>query len=149
MYKVKHPLMSKYRTWSNLRSKHDQWFPALRKKKNERNCAFFFVFLHFLPIANGIINNPTRMSLTARLTIRIFDAVCNFRTRHTLIITTKLPKIVKIHMIEQTRIINAKCAGLRRKVMLNRLLDNVALWLSVWSKSIVDWKSECVVVANG
>jgi hypothetical protein len=53
------------------------------------------------------------MSLTARLTIRIFDAVCNFRTRQTVSITTRFPTIVKIHINGQIRIIIIKRAVFR------------------------------------
>ena len=56
----------------------------------------------FLPNAKGMINKPTKISLTARLTIRIFDAVCNFLTRHTARITTRFPTIVAIVINEQT-----------------------------------------------
>ncbi len=66
-----------------------------------------------LPIANGIINKPTNMSLTARLTISIFDAVCNFLTRETANITTRFPTIVIILITEQIIIIITKCATLR------------------------------------
>jgi hypothetical protein len=67
----------------------------------------------YIPIANGIMIKPTNMSLTAKLTIRIFDAVCNFRTRQTVSITTRLPIIVKIHINGQIIIVIIKCAGLR------------------------------------
>ncbi len=66
-----------------------------------------------LPIANGIINKPTKMSLTARLTISIFDAVRNFRTRQTESITTRFPNIVKPHIKVQRIIIIIKYTGLR------------------------------------
>ena len=66
-----------------------------------------------LPIANGIINKPTNMSLTARLTMSIFDAVCNFLTRQTASITTRLPTMVTQVINEQIIMIRTKMAVLR------------------------------------
>jgi hypothetical protein len=66
-----------------------------------------------LPIANGMMNKPTKMSLTARLTISIFDAVRSFRTRQTASMTTRFPNIVIVVMIEHIIIIITKYTGLR------------------------------------
>jgi len=64
-------------------------------------------------MANGIMNKPTNTSLTAKLTINIFDAVCNFLTRQTDNITTRFPTIVMILINEQIIIIITKYAILR------------------------------------
>ena len=63
------------------------------------------------------------MSLTAKLTIRIFDAVCNFRTRQTVNITTRFPTMVKIHINGQIITVIIKCAGLR-------VVEGIALLIS-------------------
>jgi len=64
-------------------------------------------------MANGIMNKPTNTSLTAKLTINIFDAVCSFLTRQTDNITTRFPTIVMILINEQIIIIITKYAILR------------------------------------
>jgi hypothetical protein len=64
-------------------------------------------------MANGIMNKPTKTSLTAKLTINMFDAVCNFLTRQTDNITTRFPTIVMILINEQIIIIITKYAILR------------------------------------
>ncbi len=88
-----------------------------------------------LPIANGIINKPTKMSLTARLTIRIFDAVCNFRTRQTVNMTIRFPIIVIQHINEQIIIVITKRVLLRVSVWL---CFKIFVWLISSSFSIND-----------
>lgn len=66
-----------------------------------------------LPNAIGIMNKPTNISLTAKLTMRIFDAVRNFLTRQTAKITTRLPTTVTKIINEQIIIITMAFTVLR------------------------------------
>lgn len=86
----------------------------------------------FLPIANGMINKPTNISLTAKLTISIFDAVRNFLTRQTANITKRFPTTVIIINNGQTiRTIT------KRKVLADSFCVNLSVLFIKWLSSLL------------
>ncbi len=88
------------------------------------------------------------MSLTAKLTISIFDAVCNFRTRQTVSITTRFPTIVITHINEQMIITITKLAVLR----VTFVSCNELFVLLISSSSVVDDNNgvvDCICCREG